>query len=217
MPDSANAISQHVAEDRTTDRLISLLETHLPTDLDTLFARDLEGMTGAPGAGQDPWTPGIYLPNPDVYYRQAAPTSSDDKGIGDVIVYVGPIGRATQVNSTPEGNYGADGVIWQMEQEFAVSLVFGLSAGQEVAHDLTLRQLRPEEIVRKRASYYAGALAHTVFSRAFGSLEIWGTKPGPRSSGQAELPVDGEEYVLVGISSYEFAVVNNQLFPAHVR
>ena len=218
MPDAQNAISQHVAEDRTTDRLASILEANLPADLDTLFVRDLAGLTGTPGASQDPWTPGIALPDPDEYYRQASPTTGSDKGVGDVLVYVGPIGPATQVNSTPENAIGDLGFVWQMEQPFAVTLVFGVSAAQELVFDvLSGREMRPEEITSKRASYYAGALAHTIFSRAFGTLEIWGTIPGPRNSGQAEIPIDGGSYLLVGISSYEFAVINNQFFPAHVR
>ena len=218
MPALENAISQHVAEDATTDRIVRVLREHLPADLDDLYRRDLDGLTGTPGPLEDAWTQGIYLPDPEEYYRQASPSTGADKGIGDVVVYVGPIGPATTRNSTPESTAGAAGSVWQMEQPYAATIVFGILAGQEAVTDLeTGQELRAEEIARKRASYYAGALAHTVHSRAFGTLEIWGTIPGPRSSGQAEIPIDGEDYALVGISSYEFVVINNQFFPAHVR
>lgn len=205
----SNYVAQHLAESRALEFFSTELWDEFPTALDTLYGRDADGYTTAVGSLV---IPGIYLPDPKVWAVQSGPSTELFKDIGFVSGFVGPTGEASMVGDAANAAIGV-GFVWQVNQEFAVSLVLGVAPQKPVTVDG--RKLRPEEILRYRASYYAGALANVAFSKFYGRAECWGIRPLGRSSQQSEIRISSEQYALVAVASFEFTVVSKQLFPPH--
>lgn len=205
-------MKQHEAEDRVVDRLIQILTDKFEIELVELFNLDGDNLTQTGGSGV--YTPGVYLPAPAVanYIRQSGPTAGQAKDLGHVSAFVAALGESVPI--TRNGGDTSGGLVYTMQQTFAVAFVFGRSANSAVNDADTSRNLREEELFVKRARYYTGAIAHTIWKHARGLVEIRRIEPGPRNSEQVEMQVAESRYELVGVSSFEFSVYNHQLFPA---
>jgi len=202
----ANYIPQHVAETAALRFIKSALDSSFAADLTSLY--DLTADHTGTGAHV---VPGVYLPAPDDWYIQSGPTNDAYKDVGYNIGYILPTSPVRQIGNA--SNALADGFVWQCEQDFAVTMVFGVAPQAELTIDGDV--CREEEILRYRASYYAGALAHTCFARLFGNEACRANMPIQRTSDQAEFKISESSYGLLGVAECQFRVYSQQLFPAH--
>lgn len=203
----SNYVEQHISEMLVCDMLEDILADQFSSECDTLFDRDASQKSGPTGDHVE----GIYLPDPERYFRQSGPSTGQENTVGKVSAYIGPISPAEPIDPTRAESTVADGFVFQCSQLFAVTFVFGRAA--QTLPLVNGRKLAEEEAIRYRASYYAGAIAHTIFKHAGGSNVIWGTRPGQRSSEAVQIQISAKQYKLIGVAAYEFTVINNQLFP----
>lgn len=203
-----NYIEQHLAEAQAIRFFLETMSRDFASVLEELYDVDADGYT----TESDRVIGGIYLPAPQFWSGQPSPTTDLFKDIGFAHGFIGPTAEAFVVGQA--ANAAIDvGFVWQMNQPFAASIVFGVAPQDEVEVDG--RRLREEEILRYRASYYAGALAHCAFNKFFGRAECWGIRPQGRSSQQTQIETASDQYSLVAVSAFEFEIVTKQLFPPH--
>lgn len=210
-------IYQTTAESMVVDRLVSIFADWMDTTLDSLFNRSGD-YTGDPSGSPFPFREDVYLPTPTKVYRQTGPTTQQSQDVGEPSLFVGASGDAVVTGQASNAD-GFDG-IWQVEQPYLATVLFG-RGGQKTITDTELgRALREEEHVRLRASYYLGMLVDVVTSRGPAGQsgvdvpEIHTIRPMGRTATQVEMTLNDESYPAFGVAAYEFTVVNFQGFPA---
>lgn len=204
-----NYIHQHVADAQTLRFLVNILADNFADALEELFDVVANYTTASATEGEEV-IGDIYLPVPSQFLLQSAGSTELYKDAGFVTMFVGPTSPVRKIggaNSTVIDT----GYVYQTEQDYAATLIFGVAPQKEVVLDG--RKLRDESILRIRATYYAGAIAHVIAQKGFGSVACRGTVPIARSTDQSEIRVSSEQYSTIAVAAYEFTVVTTQLFP----
>lgn len=205
-------ILHQTAERDVVNRLLTVLEAHLSDTLDTLWNRS-GNYTGSDAALDYDFYEGIYLPDPTQKYRQTGPTTQQQQDVGEPALYVGPTGDA--VPTGQKGNAATYGAIWEVVQEFTVTIIFGRGGSRTVTDTILGRPLREEEHVRERAVYYLGGLVEVVNARApAGDFpEVHSITPLGRQAAQVEFELNSGSYPAFGVAAFSFNVTNFQAFP----
>lgn len=204
-----NYIHQHVADAETLRFLVSILADNFEDALDELFGV-VSNYTVSSATVGEAVVGDIYMPAPRQFLLQSAGTTELNKDAGNVTMFVGPTSAARKIGGANTTVLDT-GYIYQMEQDYAATLIFGVAPQKEVTLDG--RKLREESILRIRANYYAGAIAHVIAKKGFGSVACRGTIPLARSTDQSEIRISADQYSLIAVAAYEFTVVTTQLFP----
>lgn len=151
---AVESIPHEKAERLTDDRAIELLDSKMPSELDDLYGRT----KSSPSTETDD---GIYLPDPDTYYRQPAPTDEQIREAEHVAVFAG---QRSETSYGDFRNLGSDGVLIKATIPYALSLVFGQAVGHPDTSDPVLgRDQHPVELTQTRIQYYAAGLRHTIY------------------------------------------------------
>lgn len=204
-----NYIHQHVADAQTLRFLAKILADNFADALEELFGVVSNYTTASATEGEEV-IGDIFLPAPRQFLLQSAASTELNKDAGNVTMFIGPTSAVRKIGGATSTVLDT-GYIYQMEQDYAATLLFGVAPQKEVTLDG--RKLRDESILRIRSTYYAGAIAHVIAQKGFGSVACRGTVPIARSTDQAEIRVSSEQYSTIAVAAYEFTVTTTQLFP----
>lgn len=206
----------HVKASRATkitgDRLISLLSDKLPAELDAELNRD----SNDDADNGD----GVYVPDPDSYYRKLAPSQNDiAEMVDDVACYVGPRGAPDYPDFA---HTTSSGELANVDWEWACNFVVRAQMGYPTTPDpVQARDLADHEVLERRAQNYADVLRHTLSKwghvggagndrdEAVNELYL-----GDYSASVAEFGPGPSGAVAIGAGFVEFSIDQWQLLPA---
>jgi len=139
----------------TADRMIDILASKLPVELDGEFGRSADDITDD----------GVFLPDPDRYFRQPAPTREEALNVERVAVFSGTRGD-TDYGDVRNAKSG--GQLVRARIPWAVGFAFAPAVGRpDVSDPVQSDVLTGRESVNRRAQKYRDGIKHTV--------EKWGT------------------------------------------
>lgn len=137
----------------TCDRFIGILSDKLPSELDSEQNRNASDVAEN-GSG-------VYVPDPDSYYRKLAPSQNDIVEMTDfVAIYVGPRGSPDYADFS---HSTAGGELTNVDWDWGVNFVLRSQAGYPTTSDVAQsRDLADHEVLERRAQTYADTLRHTL-------------------------------------------------------
>lgn len=208
---SVESIPHEKAERLTDDRAIELLDSKLPGELDDLYGRTASSPTHETDDG-------IYLPDPDEYYRQPAPTDEQIRETAHVAVFCG---QRSETSYGDFRNMSGTGVLLKATIPYAVSLVFGRAPGHPDTSDPVLgRDQHPVELTQTRIQYYAAGVRHTIYKWGHVGNEstvranaIQDVSIGNSFSRAVEIQTGPDSTALKGQALVELEIDQWQVFP----
>ena len=217
---SGRAVGAWFATEHAEERIVEILLDHYSDELTERFGRnDLQLSSD-----------GFYLPDPKAYYR-TLPRPDTPKNAANVTVFVGQV---TSSEYPASGNTNrtstAAGIGWAAEVKIpmAAMVVFSMASQDPIADPLAGssaeggRELTQEEVMRRRAQRYLGALKSCLSRWTYqeagatygpGVTTIW-----PRADfvDVEALRVGAEKQSqLWAVAYYEFDIEQFQAFPQH--
>lgn len=144
------AIPYEEADTLTADRVIEILNNKLSSELDSLYGRGSNDLTNE----------GLYLPDPDRYYREPAP---DLDRITELETFAIFSGERADPNYNEWRNASSGHRVVRASVPWTVSFFFQRELGHDSVSDpVQSRDLDSREIVNRRAKRYRKGIGYTI-------------------------------------------------------
>jgi hypothetical protein len=223
MADEQTYVEAARASELTTERLIDILRAKLGDRLDSVY--DRYTIQGADGDDMVMSEGDIYLPTPQTFIRQPAPSAPEGMAPGAPVIYVGQDGRPSFDSfENAHQHEGRDGASRFATVPFACRIYFS-DAPQQADAPSGDRQLDVSEVMNRRATRYVGAMRSVLEEYGCPGTDL--SKPRhraiqnltPSTAFQASMVMStGEESSEVGGGGvFEFDIEQYQWVPHHSK